>query len=319
LSFERLEARLTLSGTGLTAQYFHNADFTGLADVRTEGVSQNWGTGSPGAGIDPDSFSVRWTGQVMPQFSQTYTFNVLSDEGVRVWVDGQMLIDDWIPHARRNRTGSIALQAGQLNDIRIDYYDSSGLAQMQLSWSSPSQISQIVPVDRLYQGPTGLFGSYSDNTNGAATRIDPTIDFDWGTAPPIAAINSDNFNVTWSGQLYADHSQSYTFSTRGDDGVRLWIGDELVIDDWNIHGPTDNFGTKQLEAGKLYDVRLEYFDNSGAAQIQLKWSSSDQTAGIFEVIPQSHLRAAKATPVTFHNPLGVGAIRSSSNRMVTTT
>src|SRR3954471_7400379 len=114
LSFERLESRLALSGTGLTAQYFHSSDFTGLADIRTEGVSHNWGSGSPGAGIDPDSFSVRWTGQVMPQYSQTYTFNVLSDEGVRVWVDGKMLVDDWIPHVRRNQSGTIALQANQL-------------------------------------------------------------------------------------------------------------------------------------------------------------------------------------------------------------
>src|SRR4051794_4420820 len=307
LSFERLESRLALSGTGLTAQYFHNSDFTGLADIRTEGVSHNWGSGSPGAGIDADSFSVRWSGQVMPQYSQTYTFNVLSDEGVRVWVDGKMLVDDWIPHVRRNQSGTIALQANQLYDIRIDYFEATGPAQMQLSWSSASQVSQIIPIDRLYQSPSGLLGSYTDNASGAITRIDPTVDFDWGAGSPNVAIKADNFNATWTGQLFADYSQSYTFSTRSDDGVRLWIGNELIIDDWNIHGPTDNFGAKQLEAGKLYDVRVEYFESVGGAQIALKWSSADQTSDSFEAIPQSHLRATKATPVTFQNPLGVGA------------
>ena len=86
---ELLEPRLYLSGSGLTGQYFFNDNFTGLADTRTEAVAQNWGTASPGSGIDADTFSVRWTGQVQPQYTEHYTFTALSDEAVRVWVDGQ--------------------------------------------------------------------------------------------------------------------------------------------------------------------------------------------------------------------------------------
>ncbi len=81
LGFEALEPRLTLSGTGLSAQYFHNSDFTGLAETRVENISHNWGTGSPAAGVDADSFSIRWTGQIAPAYSETYTFQALSDEG----------------------------------------------------------------------------------------------------------------------------------------------------------------------------------------------------------------------------------------------
>src|SRR5215211_5582218 len=123
LRVEELEPRLTLSGSGLTAQYFHNADFTGLAGTRTEAISHDWGASSPGFGIDADSFSVRWTGQVEPAFSQTYTFRVLSDEGVRLCVNGQLLIDDWESHTARTRTGTIELVAGQRYDIRLDYFD----------------------------------------------------------------------------------------------------------------------------------------------------------------------------------------------------
>src|SRR5215207_4583322 len=180
LSLEHLESRFALSGTGLTAQYFHNANLTGLAEIRTEGVSHVWGTSSPATGIDSDSFSVRWTGQIEPQYSENYTFNVLSDEGVRVWVNGQQIIDDWGPHIRRNRTGTISLQSGQRYDIRIDYYDLTGSAQMQLSWSSASQVSQLVPLNRLYESPSGLLGSYTDGTAGAVTRIDAVVDFNWG-------------------------------------------------------------------------------------------------------------------------------------------
>ena len=156
LGFEALEPRLALSGTGLVAQYFHNADFTGLADTRVQAVNHNWGSGSPGMGLDADSFSVRWSGQVQAEFSQTYTFRVLSDERARVWVDGQLLIDDWAPHVRRFQSGTIALAAGQKYDIRVDYADLSGVAQIELSWSSASQPLEIIPAANLFESPAGL-------------------------------------------------------------------------------------------------------------------------------------------------------------------
>ena len=76
LNIERLEPRLALSGSGLLAQYFFNSDFTGLAGTRNEAISQNWAIGSPGFGVAADNFSVRWTGQVEAQFSQSYTFRI---------------------------------------------------------------------------------------------------------------------------------------------------------------------------------------------------------------------------------------------------
>src|SRR3954454_8334628 len=145
LGFEPLEPRLTLSGAGLTAQYFHNSDFTGLAETRVENVSHNWATAAPAAGVDPDSFSVRWSGQIEPAFTETYTFTLLSDEGARLWVDGKLVIDDWTPHARQYQQGTVALQAGKLYDLRLDYFEGTGTAQVELSWSSASQPTQVVP------------------------------------------------------------------------------------------------------------------------------------------------------------------------------
>jgi GH43 family beta-xylosidase len=308
LAFETLEERLALDGAGLTAQYFHNSDFTGLAETRTEAVAFNWGTGNPAAGVNADSFSVRWTGQVEAEFSNVYTFTILSDEGVRLWVDGQMLIDDWTPHIRRNQSGTIALQAGQRYDIRIDYFELSGPAQIEMRWSSVNQSLQIIPANRLYESPSGLFGAYADNTSGSLSRIDPTVDFNWGLGQPDAALDADGFAVNWTGQVRADFSEEYIFATISDDGVRLWIGNELVIDNWTVHGAIEDVGTKWLEAGKWYEVRLEYFENTGFAEIELRWSSDSQTgSGVFDVIPGSHLRAMKRTAVVFENPLGPGA------------
>jgi GH43 family beta-xylosidase len=308
LVFEPLEPRLALSGAGLTAQYFQNSDFTGLAETRIENVSHNWGTGSPAAGVNGDTFSVRWTGQIEPAYSESYTFTALSDEGVRVWVDGQLLIDDWTPHVRRNQQGTIALQAGQRYDIRLDYFEGTGSAQIELSWASAHQPLQVIPATSLYESPQGLLGSYSDSAAHMLTRVDSTIDFNWGANAPSPGLNADGFAVTWSGQIRADYNESYTFSTISDERARLWIGNELVIDNWSPHTSTEMLGTKSLEAGKWYDLRVEYQDDTGLAEMKLQWSSDSQTgAGNFEVIPQASLRATKEAPVTFHNPLGPGA------------
>ena len=75
-------------GDGLAATYFNNADFTGTTVVRTDPtVNFDWGSGSPAPAIGADTFSARWTGQVQPQFSETYTFYTQSDDGVRLWVN----------------------------------------------------------------------------------------------------------------------------------------------------------------------------------------------------------------------------------------
>jgi GH43 family beta-xylosidase len=304
---ELLEPRLYLSGTGLTGQYFFNDNFTGLADTRTEAVAYNWGAGSPGAGIDADTFSVRWIGQVQPQFTERYTFTAVSDEGVRVWVNGQLVVDDWMPHTARNAAGSIDLVADQLYDIRVDYREWTGSARMELNWSSASQAYQLIPRDRLYPSPSGLLGSYSDSSGGTRQQVDPTIDFNWGLGAPTG-LTADHFQATWTGRLQADYSELYNFATRSDDGVRLWIGGELVIDNWTNHTATVDLGSKWLEAGKWYDFKVEYFDNTSTAQMELRWSSVRQTgAGVYETIPTANLQAMQETPVTFSNPLGAGA------------
>jgi GH43 family beta-xylosidase len=308
LSFERLEPRLALAGAGLTAQYFHNDDFTGLAETRVEPVLHNWGNASPVAGMDSDTFSVRWTGQFEAKYSRPQVFRVVSDERVRVWIDGELVINSWTPHSRRVETGTINLVAGRLYDIRIDYVEGTGAAQMELTWIAPSGAIEVIQADRLYESPSGLLGAYTDTTGGGFWRVDSGVNFDWGHGSPDASLDADGFQVTWTGQIRADFHEEYTFAVSSDDGVRLLIGNELVIDNWTNQSGAEATGTKLLEAGKWTDVRLEYYENVGQADVELRWSSARQTgAGVFEVVPQESLRASKATPVTFKNPLGTGA------------
>lgn len=142
------------TGTGLRGRYYNNIDFTSLKRTRTDAtVNFNWGTGGPVGGVGGDTFSVRWNGEVQPQFTQTYTFYTVTDDGVRLWVNGQLIIDRWFDQGATEWSGSISLNAGQRYLIQMDYYDNTGSASAQLLWSSPSQTKEVVPRTQLYPGP----------------------------------------------------------------------------------------------------------------------------------------------------------------------
>lgn len=139
------------NGTGLRGEYFNKKDFTRLVLTRLDPtVDFDWGKDSPAPGVQKNNFSIRWTGQVEPSYSETYTFYTVSDDGVRLWVNGQLLIDHWNNHSVREDSGSIALVAGQRYDIRLEYYENGGDAVARLLWSSPSQSRVVIPQQRLY-------------------------------------------------------------------------------------------------------------------------------------------------------------------------
>jgi len=139
-------------GGGLAAVYYDNADFTGASVTRTDaGVNFDWASSVPVAGIGADTFSVRWTGKVRPEHTGTYTFLTTSNDGVRLWVDGQLLIDQWNDHEATTHSAMIALTANRLYAIKLEYYENTGLASIKLEWELPGLLSrQIIPSTRLY-------------------------------------------------------------------------------------------------------------------------------------------------------------------------
>ena len=96
-----------------------------------------------------NNFSVKWTGFVNPLYSETYTFYVDANSGVRVWVDNTLLIDQWTNASATEYSGTIAVTAGTPYPIRVEY-NNTATASMALSWSSNSQIKQVIPSVNLY-------------------------------------------------------------------------------------------------------------------------------------------------------------------------
>jgi uncharacterized repeat protein (TIGR03806 family) len=158
---------------------------------------------------------------------------------------------------------------------------------------------------------TGLFGTYYDNmdfTGAMATRVDPQVNFDWGTGAPIAGIGADTFSVRWSGQILAPNTETFTFYTTTDDGVRLWVNNQLLIDKWINQGPTEWSGTIALNAGQKYNMVMEYYENGGGSVAKLFWSSPSNAKG---AVPQNALFAV-APPAA---PTNVTAVAASDVRI----
>jgi hypothetical protein len=142
----------------------------------------------------------------------------------------------------------------------------------------------------------GLVGEYYHHTGGAApagfeskvlVRLDPQIDFAWGNGPPDPNMDADDFSVRWTGRIGVPYpGETYTFTTETDDGVRLWVNDTLIIDDWEDQGPTLNPGSIYLDSVGPYDIKMEYYENGGGAVARLMWQSASVPYG---VIPSNFL------------------------------
>lgn len=141
-----------ISRNSLKGEYFNNTNLTGKPVVsrKDNNIDFNWRGGSPVPVIGKDFFSVRWKGKIKPVYSEQYTFSASSDDGVRVWVNGKLLIDSWKKQSGVTREGSIKLTAGKLYDIKVEYFEKSGDASIRLRWKSPHQKETVIPQSALF-------------------------------------------------------------------------------------------------------------------------------------------------------------------------
>ena len=272
------------NGAGLAASYYNNTTLSGSAAAeRQEAVDFDWGTGRPAPGVNSNNFSVRWVGSVLPPSTGTYRFQTVSDDGVRLWVNGVAVIDNWTNHDPATDTSAaINLVAGVRVDIRLEYYAGTGAATIRLRWLTPGNAAFVaVPAARLWPSAAnvgnGLSASYFNNTTlGAPAALTRTegVDFDWGAGSPGNGVNADNFSVRWSGSMLTGTAGNYRFQTESDDGVRLWVNGVLVIDHWNDHAPsTDTSAVVPLAAAQRVSVRMEYYERGGGAVARLRWQA----------------------------------------------
>jgi hypothetical protein len=125
-------------------------------------------------------------------------------------------------------------------------------------------------------GAPGLLGEYfadPDLKTLKATRVDPMIDFDWAENPPMEGMPKEQWSARWTGFITVKSTGDYTFSACSDDGARLWVNNEPLIDNWKFQAPLTISAVRpiHLEAGKKYPVKFEYLQLGGGAVARFSW------------------------------------------------
>lgn len=137
---------------GLEGTYYDNKDFTSPKFTRNDGtIGFNWGAGSPDPRIAKDTFSIRWIGQLQGIESGNYLFRTYSDDGVRLWINGVLVINNWTNHnATYNTSQWVKLVAGQKVDIRLEYFENTGSSVVRLEWRRPGKsFYELIPKSQL--------------------------------------------------------------------------------------------------------------------------------------------------------------------------
>jgi len=282
---------------GLRATYFSEHDFKGSSKHQIDDrIDFDWGEREPFPPLGKDRFSIRWEGLVEAPASGTYLFHTTTDDGVRLWVNGNKLIDQWRDQSVTEARGEIQLQEGARVPIKLEYYEASGHAVVRLFWTppGPAPTRVILPNEHLFPGERppsepgddasrsdhgqGLLGLYFNNTGLQGDFITVThrvIDFDWGDQGPVDGVNSDMFSVRWTGLITPKETASYEFHADANDGVRLWIDHKLVIDRWVEGIQVNSSEPIPLQGGQAYPIRLEMFEARGTAKMRLLWSTPE--------------------------------------------
>lgn len=290
----------TGAGTGLNATYgAYDQAKTYVVPVLSRidpTVDFNWGANGPTSAIAKDVFFATWTGKIEVP-NDTYNLRFTGDDGYRIWIDGVLVVDNWHLRTSPGTMASPKLAAGKRN-IRIEYMEWTGSARAKLEWRSNNAAYQVVPKTALYpETGNGLWGSYTsyDNLWWLARNANwkylysvtsPTINFNWGDNGPGQGAPNNKYMATWTGKVTVPRAGQYTFTTTSDDGARLYVGNQRVIDKWTDGNGTKSSSAIQLQAGTKYDIKLEYYENSGNAALQLYWQGPSLSR---QIIPTTAL------------------------------
>jgi uncharacterized protein YraI len=260
-----------------TAQYYTNPTLFGQpAVVRGEaGPSNNWGGGSPAPGIPADNFSARWTSN-LGLGAGTYRITARADDGVRVFVNGSMVINQWALATGQTYTADITLGAGTHNVV-VEYFEVFGDAFLEFNLA-PVGAPQPPVVPPGGSGGAWL-GYYFNNTNlsGSPAAI-LTVNApggNWGTGSPLPSVQADNFSVRWiTTQTFA--AGVYRVTVRADDGVRVLVNGGLVIDRWGTATGQTYTADVTLNAGQ-HTITVEFLELGGVAFLEYSFAPASAT------------------------------------------
>jgi hypothetical protein len=240
-------------------EYYPNRHLTGDATLVRDDreINFDWGTGSPAAGVPADGFSVRWT-RTASFRGGLYRFYAHSDDGVRVWLNGELIIDRWHDAANVTYSAERTLSAGD-HTIRVEYYENNGTASVRFYWE----------MEESYPDWQGEYWSNREmKGRPGLVRNDVAIDFDWGLGAP-GGLQNDDVSVRWTRMAEFD-AAIYRFHILVDDGARLWVDNRLVVDSWRDGAVRELTADYTMTRG-LHGLMVEFYEHTGEARIRVWW------------------------------------------------
>lgn len=225
----------------------------------------NWGEEGPGSGCPSNHFSARFSRRIdFP--GGDYTFSLGNDDGARLKIDGETVIDSWETLGQAEATYHLS---GGYHELEIEYHEDEGAAYLTALWWGPGFELAREPRDssRWYAQHWGnqvLWGDPAITVNEGIGFLD----HDWDDRAPADILPSEHFSSRFERRVHFDAGR-WRFVLSGDDGVRLWVDDDLIVDEWQDQVATFK-STVDLDEGD-HELRLAHYENLGAALVRLGW------------------------------------------------
>ncbi|MBV7331252.1 hypothetical protein KFU94_24045 [Chloroflexi bacterium TSY] len=252
---------------GWKASYFNNRVLQGSPEsIRDEAaVNFNWGVGGPTAGVRADNFSVRFerTLNLRPGY---HKFTIEADDGVRLWINNQLYVDEWHGASGEVYETALFLDGGDY-DFQIEYYEAGGSAHLRF-WQ------QFIKQSDEWQA-TYFYGTELRNST-PVSRCEPnlglSLNYKWGSGSPLVSKTialTDQWSARWVGE-FAFTQGNYVFEAHSNDGVRIFINRELVIDVWE-DGEHRQKNTFFRVGADTHTITIEYYDEVGPGFLRVWW------------------------------------------------
>jgi uncharacterized protein YgiM (DUF1202 family) len=265
---------IPVSGGGWTAQYYANQSLAGSpsAILSENSPSHDWGSGSPINNIGSNNFSVRWT-SVQYLNAGRYRVTVRADDGVRLFVNGSAIINEWHGASGQTYTADFTLGTGQHN-FMIEYYEDNGAAFIDYNLSlvanaAPPTSTPVIGQPPIINLPGNWLATYynSRSLTGAPAAILSDIgpNHDWGQGSPVASVSNDNFSARWTSTQTLS-AGSYRITARADDGLRVYVNGTLLINEWHDATASTYVADIALQTG-THTFTVDYYEAGGRAFI----------------------------------------------------
>ncbi len=229
-------------------------------------IDFDWGYTAPAAGLDAEAFSARWESRYYLA-GGAYRFYATSDDGIRAWLDGEPLLDEW--HAVPGLTYTVErVLTGGYHHFRVEYYEAGGHARVRFWWERITRPAYYPDWKAEYYANASLDG------RPVLVRNDPAIDFNWRDSSPLAGISPERFSVRWSRQVHLEEGV-YRFDLTVYGEVVVWV-DEAVVLDVRGQGSDREFSALAAVERGEHTIKVEYFKTGGDARIHLEWALSEK-------------------------------------------